>query len=144
MESRVKRLTDLYSRQSDHWSTPVSNSMTKPSMAATTAGTPRLSPRIQRMTARSIVMAMIVSSRVRRPIFCSFSSACLGASGVSLISGFTICTECAASWSLQVETDASLAETYSGPMQRNLLMLCKTPLTFFRDHYGNLVASATE
>lgn len=84
-----KSRTDLYCRQSLQVSTPVSSSTTNPSMAATTAGTPMLSPRIQSTTAKSMVPVMMASSRDSDPICSSLAAACRGASGVSLISGST-------------------------------------------------------
>mmetsp|Transcript_14037 Transcript_14037/g.42362 ORF Transcript_14037/g.42362 Transcript_14037/m.42362 type:complete len:237 (+) Transcript_14037:3050-3760(+) len=76
-----------YVRQSFHVSTPVISNTDRPIMAATTALMPTASPATQRARAKPMVASMIFSSRLMAPILSSFSIACRGASGVSLISG---------------------------------------------------------
>lgn len=60
-------------------------------MAEVTAGIWSWSPRTHSTTAPSMVKLMMVSSRDMGPIWRSFSFACFGASGVSVISGGTSC-----------------------------------------------------
>ena len=74
-----------YSRQSRHDMTPVSSSVTRPSIAASTAGTPHASPMTQSTTAPQIVAVVMSSLRDIGPILASRSRAWPGASGVSLI-----------------------------------------------------------
>jgi hypothetical protein len=61
---------DFSVRQSSHLSTPKVSSMHRPSMAATTLATPSFSPKIHRVTARSMVPIITHSLLVTGPISC--------------------------------------------------------------------------